>query len=259
MEMFLARDAFPGPVTEAGTVVHRFMGEARFDGCLAFANWPRAEIARALAPELALAANRSPTPELHPVLFMFGALRNTTILFGGVAMPTGVDYPEFLMAIPFVQHRAGRNLHLYMARMFSTVPTSVFVGNTYYGFAKSLAAMAWQGPMFTVSNAADGHLLAHASVDASTPAPGAAAPNLAAMQSILALPILGRRADGTLVSSYFEVDFTAGSVAPADSWISIDAPIVAEISLRRCYDAPAGTIQFRDAIWRLSWPVPCRF
>jgi hypothetical protein len=258
MEIFLGRDAFPGPVVDAAGVVHRFMGEARFAGCIAFANWPRVEIERMLPPELALAANRSPTPELHPVLFMFGAIRNTTILFGGVAMPTGVDYPELLMAIPFVRHRSGCNLHLYMARMFSSVPASVFVGNAYYGFAKSLAAMSWQGPIFTVSDATDGHLLLHASVD-SGGGPDGAAPNLAAMRSILALPIVGRRTDGTLVSSYFELDFDAGSVTPADSWISIDAPIMAEVGPHRCYDAPAGTILFNDVIWRLSWPLPCRF
>lgn len=260
MDVFLDRDAFTGPVIEAGAVINQFMGEARFDGYLAFTSWPRAEIEPALPAELTLASSRADL-DVHPVVFMFGALRNTTILFGGVAIPTGVEYPEFLMAVPFVRHRRGRNLHTYMARMYSSVRASVFVGNAYYGFAKSLASMCWQGPIFTVTSADESHLLVHAAVERTAQAGGEREPiaNLASMREALSLPIVGRRADGSLVASYFDVDFGAGTVEPADSWISLDAPIVTGLSPRRCYDAPSGTVQIRDVIWRLSWPVSCRF
>lgn len=262
MDRFLCREAFPGPVVEAGAAAERFMGEARFDGCIAFTNRPRVEIEQLLPPELRLVAHTAEAPDVHPVTFMFGGLRNTTILFGGVAIPTGVDYPELVMAIPFVTHRRGRHLHTYVARMYSSVPTSVFVGNTYYGFAKSLATMRWEGQIFTVASADESQLLLHAAVERGgdgTRAHERSIPNLTSMQAALSLPILGRRADGSLVSSYFGLDFNAGTVAAADSCISIAAPIVEGLIPGRWFDAPAGTVWVRDVMWRLSWPFPGRF
>jgi hypothetical protein len=254
MDRFLCRDAFPG--REAGELHAGFMGEARFDGCLAFSNWPRWEVERLLPAELKLAVNTSAAPEVHPVAFMFGVLRQTTILFGGLAIPTGVDYHEFLMAIPFVKQRRGRYLHTYMARMYSSVPTSVLVGNTYYGFSKSLARMQWQGPIFLVTSADGALLLTHMAVEDGQGSPPAV--NLASMRAALSLPIVGRKTDGSLICSYFGFDFSAGEVGAADACISIDAPIVAGLTPRTVYDSPSGTVRVRDVIWRLSWPFPCR-
>lgn len=262
MDVFLGRDAFSGPALEAGAVIDRFMGEARFDGGLACVNWQRSEVERVLPSELTLAENRSSAPDLHPVLFMFGGLRKTSILFGDVAIPTGVDYAEFLMAIPYVRHRRGRYLHTYMARMFSGVPTSVFVGNLYYGFGKSLACMGWEGPIFTVASVGKRQQLAQAGIGAK-PATEVetrqTVANLTSLHAALSLPIVGRRTDGSLVSSYFEVDFDAGVVEPRDAWISIDAPIIAGLSPRRYAAVHAGAVRITDVMWRLSWPVRSQF
>lgn len=261
MELFLGRDAFPGPALEAGAVIDAFMGEARFDGGLVCANWSRDEIAAILPAELTLAANRSTAPDLHPVLFMFGGLRKTSILFGGVAIPTGVAYAELFMVVPYVRHRNGRYLHTYIVRMFSGVPASVFVGNTSYGFAKLLACMRWRESTFIVSSLA-GQMLAHAHIGA--PLAGKAEieeamANLRSTHAALTLPLVGGRADGSLVSSYFEFDFEAGTVEPVDAWISLDAPIVDGIRPRRVAVAPAGSVRITDVIWRLSWPIQPRF
>jgi hypothetical protein len=166
------------------------------------------------------------------------------------------------MAIPYVRHRHGRYLHTYIARMFSGVPTSVFVGNTSYGFAKSLACMRWQGSTFIVSDIGQQQMLVHADISPIKAAKAerrATMANLESMHAALALPILGRRADGSFVSSYFELDFDAGSVEPAESWISIDAPIVDGMAPRRVSGAPAGSVRITDVIWRLSWPLRPQF
>jgi hypothetical protein len=260
MDRFLSRESFPGPALTFGALSRPFMGEARFDGCIVFTNWPRPEVERLLPPELQLAANTSGLSDVHPVAFMFGALRQTTILLAGIAIPTGVEYHELLMAIPFVIHRRGRYLHTYIARMFSSAPASVFVGNTYYGFAKSLATMRWQGPIFLVTGAG-GALLLHAAVEPGNGrSRGNTGPtaNLAAMEEALTLPLLGRRADGSLVCSYFAFDFSGGGVGPADAYVSIDALLLPGLSPRRRYDPDSGSVQIRDAVWRLSWPLPPR-
>lgn len=261
MDVFLHRDAFSGPAIGAMAVIDRFMGEARFDGGLACVNWPRDEVARLLPSELTPADNQSAAPDIHPVLFMFGGLRKTSIIVGDAAIPTGVDYAEFLMAVPYVRHRHGRYLHTYMARMFSGVPTSVFVGNFHYGFNKSLACMGWEGPVFTVISATWWQRQAHAGLSAGLDVGAARATlaNLSSMNAALSLPILGRRIDGSYVTSYFEFDLDAGQVEPRAAWIALDVPIVAGLTPRRCFSAPAGSMRLSNVMWRLSWPLRCQF
>lgn len=261
MDVFLHRDAFHGPAIGAAAVIDRFMGESRFDGGLACCNWSRHDVTRILPSELTLADNHSPTPDVHPVLFLFGGLRKTSIIVGDAAIPTGVDYPEFLMAVPYVRHRSGRYLHTYMARMFSGVPTSVFVGNLYYGFNKSLACMGWEGPLFTVTSVAWRQQLARAGIGTK---PGADAArqtmaNLSSIAAALSLPIVGRRIDGSFVSSYFEFDFDAGQVEPRDTWIALDVPIVAGLIPGRFPSTPSASVRLSNVMWRLSWPLRCQF
>src|SRR4029453_5384536 len=45
-----------------------FVGEARFDGCVAVASWRRVEVAALLPPELELAPGARGVDDTHPVL-----------------------------------------------------------------------------------------------------------------------------------------------------------------------------------------------
>jgi len=260
MRPFLGREAFPGPAIELAAAGGSFVGQAAFDGTIAWTQWPRAEVERLLPPDLELAANVA-APDLHPVVFVFGEQTHGAILFGGFTVPAGPDYWELAIAIPFVKHRRGRHLHVHVPRMYASYFPPVWNGNTHYGFGKELARMGWQGPIFLVTTA-EGTLLVHAAVEPAggwAPAEGCALPNLAALRAAFALPVVGRKADGTFVSSYFGWDFTRAAVRPADSWVSIDAPLGAGLVPRECHDVAAGTFEVRGMLWRLTWPAACRF
>ncbi|HUE29528.1 MAG TPA: hypothetical protein VMR79_01565, partial [Verrucomicrobiae bacterium] len=257
---FLGKSAFAGPVIEFGADGGSFAGQARFSGCIACTNWRRSDVEAILPPYLELATNTT-APELHPVVFIFGEQSDGAILFAGFTVRTGVTYHELGIVVPFVQHHRGRHLHSYVPRMYASYFPSVWHGNANYGFSKEMARMGWQGPVFLLTRE-NGSLLLHAETEpAGTWSPGSScdAPNFGAMRAIFELPVIGRRGDGSHVCSYFGWSFEDALVRPSDACVSIHAPLVAGIRPRRHHDVPGGTFEVRGMLWRLSWPVPCRF
>ena len=255
MEPFLDRVSFGGSPDATRPAARSFVGQARFDGCIAFTNWTRKDVAALLPPDVRLAANTTSTPHLHPVVFVFGEHSRGTLLFGGLAVPTGIAYFEFGMAIPFVEDRGG--LGVYVPRMYASWFPPVWSGNVHYGFAKRLARMGWHGSVFVVGSDAEG-LLLHAAAEPAggwSPGSGCGLPHFAALRETFSLPIVGRRDDGSLVRSFFDWGFDTAMVRPADSCISIDGPVLDGLAPRRCHDAPAGTFEVRGMVWRLSWPA----
>jgi len=260
MDPFLVRTAFPGPTIDLAASGASFAGQARFNGCIAVTNWLRAEVERLLPPQLALAANASPTPDLHPVIFVFGEQTQGAVIFARLPVPAGPDYGEFALAIPFVRHRHGRHLHVHVPRMYSSYFPATWNGNAHYGFGKAMARMEWRGPVFLMTNETD-DLLLHAAVEpAGDWVSGAAAdlPLLAALRAIFSLPVVGRKADGRLVCSWWGWGFGDALVRPAAASVSIDAPLVEGLPLRTCTAVPGGSFEVRGMAWKLTWPTPCR-
>ena len=257
---FLGRAAFPGPCLDVAAAGVGFVGQACFNGCITVCNSPRREVEAVLPPELELAPATSAGAD-HPVAFVFGEQTAGAVLVAGIAVPMGVRYHEFAMTIPFVKHRRGRYLHNYIPRMYSGYFPATWHGNAFYGFAKEMATMSWQGPVFLVA-AEDGALLLHAVVDATAdwlPATPSTLPSFEAMRAIFALPVLGRKADGRFVCSYFGWGFDGAAVRAADVSVTIDASLVAGVTPRVYADVPGGSFEVRGMVWRLSWPTACRF
>jgi hypothetical protein len=261
MDVFLTRAAFPGPSFDGEASSATLVGRARFHGCISICNWPRPDVEALLPEDLELAANTSATAEAHPVAFIFGEQTEGATIFAGIALPLGMQYYEFALAIPFVKHRRGRYLHIYIPRMYTSYFPAIWHGNTYYGLAKEMATMWWQGPVFLITGKGD-VLLLHAAVEAMgswSPGRTCELPNFRDTRAIFALPILGRKSDGTYVCSYFGWDFSEAAVRPADACVSIDSSLVDGIVPRHCHDVSSGTFEVRDMVWSLSWPSPCRF
>src|SRR5215468_7354552 len=164
MDSFLGKESFAGSCADRNTFTGSFVGQAAFNGCIAFCNWRREDVARVLPAELELAANTSPAPEWHPVVFIFGEQTEGATIFAGLTFPMGISYHEFAVAIPFVKHRRGRNLHTFVPRMYSSFFPATWAGNAHYGLAKEMASMRQQGPLFDVTTP-DGTQLLHASVE----------------------------------------------------------------------------------------------
>lgn len=261
MDQFLGKESFAGPCATVNAVTGSFVGRADFNGCIAFCNWRKEDVAAVLPADLELAENISSTPEVHPVAFIFGEQTAGATIFAGVTFPMGVSYHEFAMAIPFVRHRRGRYLHTFVPRMYSSFPPATWAGNAHYGLAKEPASMRWHRPLFVIATPGGG-LLFHASVEPAgdwAPGPRAELANFAAMRAVFSLPVVGRRHDGTYVASYFGWDFGAARVRPARAWLSIDAALVEGLAPRWCTALAPGTFEVGRMTWKLSWPDACRF
>jgi hypothetical protein len=261
METFLGRQSFAGHCADVTGFSGTFAGQADFNGCIAFCHWSREEAAAALPAELELADNTSPIPTLHPVAFVFGEQTAGATIFGGITFPLGVSYHEFALAIPFVRHRRGRNLHTFMARMYSSYFPATWAGNAHYGLAKEMASMWWEGAVFVVG-AAHGATRFRGCVEPAGEwgaGPRCQLPNFAAVRDVFALPVVGRRSDGTFVTSYFGWDFAPARVRAARATLAIDTALADGVTPRSCRSLADGTFEVRRMIWRLSWPAACRF
>ena len=260
MVPFLDRSAFPGPAIDLAASGASFAAQARFNGCIVVTNWPRVDVARLLPSELALAANASATPDLHPVIFVFGEQTEGAVIFARLPVPAVPDYREFALAIPFVRHRDGHHLHVHVPRMYSSHFPATWNGNVHYGLGKAMACMEWRGPMFLMTSET-GELLVHAALEPTGDwVSGAAAelPHLAALRAIFSLPVVGRKVDGRLVCSWWGWEFGDALVRPLDALVSIDAPLVEGLPVGTCADAPGGSFEVRGMAWKLTWPGPCR-
>ena len=235
------------------------MGTARLDGWIACLTSPRSDLEAVLPGDLRL-AGAATVAGCHPVVFICGTLTDTTILFGGLTIPTGVDYREFAVLIPFVHRSDEPDAYAFVLQMCSSAPTAVDVGNAYYGFAKRLASIERWDSMWLVT-APDGTLLAHALVETSdgpVTTRGSGGAGLDALRSALSLPLLGRKPGGTLVGSRFDWRLDEASVRRAGGWVSLAAPLVPGWQGLECGDVAGGMFLVRDLGWRLSWPSALR-
>jgi hypothetical protein len=122
-----------------------------------------------------------------------------------------------------------------------------------------MANLSWDGRT-SVATTAAGDLLAHADVESAEPWRPATEPaGFAALRAAFALPIAGRRDDGTFVCSYFRWEIEAAEVRPVHASVSIDAPLIDGLSPRLLNDVPGGAFAVRDMLWRITWPTGCRF
>lgn len=214
-----------------------------------------------LPPELELAPNRSSTPELHPVLLILGEQTEGAWIVADRVLPLGLRYHEVAVAIPFVKHRRGRYLHTHVPRMYSSSPPANWNGNANYGLAKRMATMTARSA-FRIVTDEEGRLLLHSLVEPRGPwrtiddAPGVP---LRAMRDAVALPVVGRTAAGTYVTSYFQWDFDGAVARPVACDVSIDAELADGLGPRACRAEAEGAFEVRGMGWRLSWPLPCRF
>jgi hypothetical protein len=257
----LHADAFVGPAIGVAATRVSFAAQATFHGHIALLVWRREEVATALPADLELAANRSPTPELHPVLLILGEQTQGAWILADRTLPLGLRYQEVAVAIPFVKHRRGRYLHTHVPRMFSSSPSAIWNGNASYGLGKRMAALTSRGA-FRILTDEGGKALLHMVVEPRGDWTGlsddACAP-LRAIRDAVTLPIVGRTVAGTYVTSYFEWNFDAAVVRPAACGLSIDGPLAEGLGPRWCRAEPGCAFEVRGMTWRLSWPVPSRF
>jgi hypothetical protein len=256
----LLLNAFPEPWIDGERAGVSFVAEADFDGVVVFTNWRRSEIIRGLPPGLRPGLNISSTPDIHPLAFVFGTQSRAGLIFGGVSLPTAVQFHELVIAVPFVRHEDGRNLHVFVPRIYSGDVVSTWSGNAQYGLSKQLAEFRSFAATYAVS-ARGGPLLLHATVEPTgqwSSCRDLVPPDLCAVTEVFRLPILGRRSDGTEACSYFAWDLRHASARRVRAVVSIDAPLGAGLDPGVFHGVESSTFEVRGMRWRVSWPQRCR-
>jgi hypothetical protein len=137
--------------------------------------------------------------------------------------------------------------------MYANYPPAVWAGNLYYGFSKEVADVAWHGPIFVVTRPA-GPLILHAQVGDGAPLPPS---EFEAVRGLFDLPVLGKRADGSLVCSHFGWDVRDASVHRARACVTLEDPETFGPTPRRYHGVPDSTFVVAGMRWRLSWPTIC--
>jgi hypothetical protein len=233
-----------------------FVAETRFSGAIVPCLWPRDEVARVLPAALHLATPPDGVRDRHPVVFIFGEHDRSKVFYASLALPTGVRFLEFLIAVPFVHAAPDTGPSVFLPRVFSGEPVVTWSGNAHYGFAKRMVPMEWLGETFVVSDE-QGSLLTHVSSEPRAPWRRVTGAPLQALANVVALghlPVFGHRADGSLVRSQFDWDFGDAWIRSVRAIVSVDASLGRGLAPRQSHGSPAACLEVSGMRWRLSWP-----
>ena len=263
---------FLGPQNFSGTYSPRcgnatVGGYANYQGNIVFTNLDRNVVQTIVPAGLKLASNTVGSTQ-HPVLFMYGHQQDTSWFVGGTLIPGGAPYQELMLLVPFVQETSGTRWHTHVVRMYLDNWTAIWIGDTFFAYAKEWGTSVESGTAvsefsggaqkFQANIVPNGAALTNAQAEATLP-------NYAAIKSILDMPVVGRRADGTLVCSYFELDFTSAMITPVRSTHQFLDPFVPTMSswlgLGTLTNVVDGAIAVQNITWRIKQPPPdpCRF
>ena len=158
-----------------------------------FTNLDRCVVQAVIPPQSKLAPN-SAAPGLHPVAYLYGRPTNTHWIIANTPILIGPNYQELMLLVPFVQESAGTLWHNYVVRMYLDDSNAIAIGNLFFAYAKEWGTSQESGTEVT-ELARQRHF--HANIQTTGPwLPSAPAdttiPNYQAIQTILAMPIVGR-------------------------------------------------------------------
>jgi hypothetical protein len=263
---------FLGPPDFAGSFVPKPTpattgGDASYDGNIVFTNLDRALVEAILPPELKLASN-STAPLLHPVVYLYGHPHNTSWIVAGTPILVGPHYQELMLLIPFVQS-GGSLWHTYVVRMYLDDLNAIWIGNTFFAYGKEWGTSQESGTMVTEFDQG-GRAKFRTDLQITGPWQTSAQaatslPNYSAIQTILKIPVVGRRSSGELVCSYFELNDAAATVAALQSTHQFLDPFVPGMSgwvaLGSLGNVPNGAVAVRNMNWRIEQPPApaCQF
>ena len=273
----LTSGSFLGPRDFTGSYAPRTHdavagGRATYRGTIVFTNLDRTLVESVLPPELKLAQN-SASPGLHPVIFLYGHPENSSWFIASTPIIPGPNYQELMLLVPFVLEKTGTRWHTFVVRMYLDDATAIWIGNTFFGYAKEPGTSQESGSELTgievTERDAGGTAKFHAVTEATGPArPDAQAttiPNYGAIKTILAMPVVGKHAVLGLVCSYFELNFATATVAPVSSLHEFLSPFVPPMagwsSLGTLSSVPDGAVGVQNVDWRIEQPPapPCQF
>jgi Acetoacetate decarboxylase (ADC) len=228
-----------------------------------FTNLDRTLVQAVLPPQLKLAQN-SAAPSLHPVIYLYGRPTNTSWIVAGTPILIGPNYQELMLLVPFVHESTGNRWHTYVVRMYLDDWNAIWIGNVFFGYAKKWGTSNELGTQVTESDE-DGIPKFHADIQPmgswqSSAQAQTSIPNYPAIQTILAMPVVGLHSSGLLVCSYFEMNYTNATVASVQSTHEFLDPFVPQmagwVGLGSVLSVANGAVAIRDLNWRIEQPPP---
>ena len=210
------------------------------------------DAAHAMLPAgLQLAAQAFVPGDRHPIVLILGRQSDVR----PSAVPLGAGYLEFILAVPFVEHRGGepQGPFCYCPRLFLDRHLPTLAGRLLYGYAKRRATMRMTERSYRIADPAGGELLSaefRTSGAALDPAQSGAA-------SLLGLPVISRAANGWWYSRA-DLGLERAVVQPVELDLVIHRPFVSGLpvgafTISGVEGAPSRALRIRTS-WRLAGP-----
>ena len=195
--------------------------------------------------------------DLHPLLFVLGRQRNVRFAFS----PFGIDYCEFILAVPFVEHGrsgaepAGR--FTYLPRLFLDRWLPTIGGRLLLAYEKRQAAIAATDVDYRIASLSTGEPLLSARFRPASQAIDELPP--AALREILQLPLISRRARGAWRYSVAQFALDRAQIAPLELDLAIERRFVPGLPTGAlAFDSGSGRAFRLRTSWRLSGPLARR-
>jgi len=240
-------------------------GEATYNGFLTFTNIDRNMVEQLLLPGFQLAPRKTThTPNVHPVILLFGDQTDGASVLAGTLWPSGIHYSEKIFAVPFVQKSGENGWHTFIIRMYLDNDFAI-AGGLVFGYRKRKAWIDWKGDDVRIRDVFLNDLLEGCFSWGATWHDGndalASIPNFSDMVSIMSTRLLGHNFN-VPICSHWEWNLDKAKVATAETSYNMIAPFTSSMNawpaLSPFNNVTDGAVVVRGLRWRLSrFPIPC--
>lgn len=229
-------------------------GLALFNGVIAQVRLPSALVSPLLPPPLRARADpQAAQKSEHPLVFLFGELRDGGAHVGGRDFSLGIRYREAAVMMPQVRHASHDSDTLFACGMFADDSRPILLGNAAYGFRKRQARIECSGSNYEVLVGKQRQFAAQGALVGPWWSGCSGRDDARWLEDLGASPVLGRRASGDYVLSRFSWDLSDASLCAVSvefQWSpEPGAPL---LGLR---SEPNNALVVRDLRWRTSPPT----
>ena len=211
------------------------------------------EAAEAMLPAgLGLAAQNYTGRDRHPLVLILGQQSNVRPR----PLPLGADYLEFILAVPFVQHRgsAPHGPFCYCPRLYLDRRLPTVLGRLLYGYAKRRATIRMTESRYRIADLDDGELLLSADFRSAS---ATVEPSRSSAALFFDLPVIAQAARGWWYS-FADFGLDRAVMQPVELALVIQRPFVSglpvgEFRIAGVEDDAARAFRIRTS-WRLAGP-----
>jgi hypothetical protein len=229
-------------------------GLAWFNGVIARVRSPAALVSLLLpAPLRARAEPQTAQKAEHPLVFLFGELRDGGAHVGGRDFSLGIRYHEVAVMVPQVRHASHDSDTLFACEMFADDSRPILLGNAAYGFRKRQSRIECCGSNYEVLVGGQRRFAAQGALAGAWRSGCPGHGDARWLEDLAASPVLGRRANGDYVLSRFSWDLSDASLCA----VSVELQWSPEpgAPLLHLRSEPNDALVVRDLRWRTSPPT----